>query len=108
MVRKWYYERAGWPDPAGTVCAKSSLKVQNFGTLSNEQIHDRQCQPTSCGTSTEHYPLPVSLTQHGQWPAINAAFILAPCRLGGRMVSAPTDATSHAAPMTCPKWWVAA
>jgi hypothetical protein len=70
-------------------------------------IYDRQCQPTSGGTSTEHYPLPVRLTQHGQWPAINAVFTLAPCRLGGRTMPAPTDTTRHAAPMTCTKWRVA-
>lgn len=70
-------------------------------------FHNRQCQPTSCGTSTERYHLPVPLTQHRQRLAMNAVFILALHRLGGRTVPAPADPTRHTTPMTCSKWRVA-
>ena len=69
-------------------------------------LHNRQCQPTHCGTSTEHYCLLVPLTQHRERPATNAVFILAHCRLGSRTMPPPTDTTRHAAPMTSPEWWV--
>lgn len=55
---------------------------------------------------SEHYCLLVPLTQHRERPAMSAIFVLALCRLGGRMMPPPTDPTRHTAPMTCSEWWV--